>query len=257
MGRGSDDNSKYKIFFAQIKSKKNEEPHFKLQRKEDANYQLKPGETRSAKDGNYIESVERKMSGVLVGAKTSAYIYENREIHQIDLMLRDHDVQEDYKISCGLASNMGTNLINALLNVQNYGVLSISLYTNKDGFHSMWVENDGTSAGFLIPYEEIKPMVRSYEGKGGQIEYDRTKVYNFFKEKFETVVIPRLKEQLKGRDETPRDVKPKVKTENPQSIDPSKMGKDMSLFPSVEEYAQSELPLEATSSQPAENDLPF
>lgn len=194
----------YKRFYAQVSLKKNEKPCFKMSRKEPADYVLQRNEVR---DGEKVLYNETGLSGMLVSMKSTGYTWEekNKYIETIEMTLRDHEAREDYVIQTSY-NQVCLGIINGLLNVESFDLIDISLYEDKEGFNKVsikWRHPESGKvdwAGFNIPYQEYKDLIRKYEGKGGMIESDWTKCFEFFRKKLEEVLIPRVKEYVQNAD---------------------------------------------------------
>ncbi len=198
----SQDTVYYKTFYARIRNPKNEKPIIETKRREDDDYVLKKGETRD-EDG-YIVFNDRWVEGILVNAKIGGYHWEekNEWVDVIEILLRDHETREDVRLTCTL-SKLGLELLNALFNIEEFGLIRIAVYEDKEGYAKVSVNNNGEWAGFKINYQDYESLIRKYEGRGGKLERDFTAVNKFFKEHFEAIFIPKLKEYLFTHDVSP------------------------------------------------------
>jgi len=195
MGRNQD-RVYYKRFYGDIKGKVNEKPYILLMRKEAEGYQLKKNESW---DKDRVVYKETGLNGILVSVKSTNYLWKEKDkiVHQVEITLRDHKAKEDYVITCAY-SQMGISLINGLLNLETFGEMGISVYQDDKGFNKLSLKCNNEWSGYKVEYKEYEPLIRKYLGKEEKEERDYTKVYDYFRQKLEVEVLPKVAEYVRN-----------------------------------------------------------
>lgn len=181
MGRGSQKPQR-NVFYYAIKSKDMESPMF----------------VKSSDKYNYLD--ESRLSGHLVKIEPKTFKYtkgkQELEGHVIELELYSEDENEIYSINVGW-NGLGRSLINCLLGLPRpfSGPIEISLYTNKDGYPSVSVWENGQLSGFAFPYSEYKDLIYQAEDPlTGKMVNVYKKVNAMFKKEMEKHLVPAAKE---------------------------------------------------------------
>lgn len=181
MGRGSQQPQR-NVFYYTIKSKDMDAPMF----------------VRTNDKYDYPD--ESKLAGHLIKItpKTFKYTKGKQELegHAIELELFAEDVNEIYSISVGWSS-LGRGLLNCLLGLPRPfpGPIEISLYTNKEGYASVSVWENGQMSGFAFPYDDYKDLIYQAEDPStGKMVNVYKKVNAMFKKEMEKHLVPAAKE---------------------------------------------------------------
>jgi hypothetical protein len=179
MARGTTNDSNRNIFYAKIKGLKKEEPSPYIEISQKGN------------DGYVILEPCTFIEGWLSSAKVDSYLWEEKPVRTIELVLEDgiekYIVQMSY-------TQLSRSLINSLLGTKDYGKLKISVYTNKAGYKSIFVENNGEKMAWKHTIEEFKAKTKEIKDEEGEvIKVSYKELDNWLEEQFKLHVVPNVK----------------------------------------------------------------
>lgn len=78
--------------------------------------------------------------------------------------------------------------------------IEISLKTDSEENHSVFVTIDGWKCKQMYPYQQL-PKRREYQGKGGKTEFDDTPLNEFFKNAAKMFIFPQFEEKPTAKEE--------------------------------------------------------
>lgn len=199
--------------------------------------EYKPLTAEALKELTGEDGPVRDVVGDLVSIDTRVGHYEDDPIYNVSLGLEDKGRGEIYFTDFTVGSSLGRNLANSVLNLQAFNNVQVGLYGNK-GTEGKIYSNVALRQGqiketvkwkFKMGDENLKP--REFEGKGGKMEKDYTKVDLFLFEQLE-----KLGNSLKTNADIPQK----------ESVDTRE---------TVNEQPKYDSP--TSESQPDEEELPF
>lgn len=142
-------------------------------------------------DGSDFDTID----GVL--KKVSFFQYEfpkdsGTMIDGLELHIKDGEEMQIVKGNLNFATRQLLNKLiwgaNEIPFNMNELPIEISLKTDSDENHSVFVTLDGVKCKQMYPYQQL-PKRREYQGKGGKTEFDDTPLNDFFKNATEMFVI--------------------------------------------------------------------
>lgn len=179
MARGSSNDDR-SLFFAKIMGLKKEftgNPWIEITQKQNDKYV-------EIDKCSYIE-------GWLAKAKVDSYEYEGKPKKTIELTIEDNDEKYLFQSSY---NQLSRSLINSLLGTPDYGRIKISVYTNKAGYKSIFVENNGEKMAWKYSVEEMQAKTEKITNKAGEfISNDYSSLDNWLEEQFAAHVVPNCK----------------------------------------------------------------
>lgn len=178
--RGTTSDSNRHIFFAKIKGLKKDDPNA-------------PYIEITQKQGDKYMELDKCtfIEGWLSGAKTDSYEYEGKQKKTIELVMEDGIEKYIFQTAY---TQLSRSLINSLLGTKDYGRIKISVYTNKAGFKSIFVENNGEKMSWKYPVAEFQAKAEVITKKSGEkVSTDYTELDNWLEEQFKLHVIPNCK----------------------------------------------------------------
>lgn len=115
----------------------------------------------------------------------------------LELHIQDGEEMQIVKGNMNFATRQ---LLNKLLFAANEmrvngSQIEISVKTDSDENHSVFVTLDGLRLKQMYPYQQL-PKRREYQGKGGKTEYDDTPMNDFFKNACKLILFPQFEEKL-------------------------------------------------------------
>lgn len=150
--------------------------------------------------GNYTDGSDfDTIDGIL--KKVSFFEYEYPKDSGImndglELHIQDGEEMQIVKGNMNFATRQ---LLNKLLFAANEmrvngSQIEISVKTDSDENHSVFVTLDGLKLKQMYPYQQL-PKRREYQGKGGKTEYDDTPMNDFFKNAYKLILFPQFEEK--------------------------------------------------------------
>lgn len=114
----------------------------------------------------------------------------------LELHIQDGEEMQIVKGNMNFATRQ---LLNKLLYAANEmrvngSQIEISVKTDSDENHSVFVTLDGLRLKQMYPYQQL-PKRREYQGKGGKKEYDDTPMNDFFKNACKLILFPQFEEK--------------------------------------------------------------
>ena len=88
---------------------------------------------------------------------------------------------------------VGRNILNSLASAEKLWDIKLSLYINKKGFKSVWVENNWEGLRWKYPIEDQMAMVEEVKNKSGEVvQRDYVALEQFYID----TVIPEIQAKL-------------------------------------------------------------
>ncbi len=108
-------------------------------------------------NGEYVlEGKWSKLEGKLKAVKIESRETEKYGVkYNCKIEIVDNAI---YVLEVPMGSMIGTSIVNSLCSKEKANDISISLYINKKGYKSVWVELDGEQAKWAMPYEEVNAL---------------------------------------------------------------------------------------------------
>ena len=141
-------------------------------------------------DSKRVEEKVTWIDGHVTKVETGEYEWNGEMISTIIIFLQDGE--HKYKLEASW-TGLVRGLVNSLLGIETMGRVCIRLYTSKEGYASVYVENNGERASWKYKWEDQKDMVRTYKGKGGKEEADFTELNKWFAGKADTELSKKVK----------------------------------------------------------------
>ena len=143
--------------------------------------------TQSDKDGNKTQSQQTKFTGRLKEVKLKAWQWENKPKESVQFIFKEGE--EEVWVESGW-SNVTKGILNTLDGADSIGNVMISLYTNKKGYASAFVEVNGQEVSWKYKLEEL-PQVKKVMVRGEEITDDLEQI-DFFRK----TIIPDINKKI-------------------------------------------------------------
>ena len=117
------------------------------------------------------------ISGKIMDVVTDSYEHDGKTVPTVKITMIDGD--EKYILDSSYTSMLRT-LLTCIANIEDPGVIKISLYTSKDGYPSVWVEHLGDKTGFKWDWESTKDMVTTYKDQDGEEQNSYKQLNEFY-----------------------------------------------------------------------------
>ena len=147
----------------------------------EAYFEVKKGE--DLQTASYVE-------GHITKLEASGYEFEGKFRNTFNLTLQD---DEGSYILQSAFTNIGRTILNSLAGAEQLGDIKLSLYINKKGFKSVWVENNGERTEWKYPIDEQMDMVEEVKNKAGEV---LQKDYSALEQFYIDTVIPKIANKL-------------------------------------------------------------
>jgi len=135
-----------------------------------------------------VQSEQTKFTGKLYEVKLKAWQYENKPKESVQFIFKEGT--DEVWIESGW-SNVTKGILNTLDGANAIGNVMISLYTNKKGYASAFVEVDGNEVSWKYKLEEL-PQVQKVKVRGEEITDDLEQI-----EFFRSTIIPSINKKIK------------------------------------------------------------
>ena len=140
------------------------------------------------KDGKWQnEGKFPKLEGKLRSMNFEEKEYDGNKYKVCNLEVVDDGV---YILQFSLNSNCGRNIVNSILGQDKVNDIAISVYFNKNGYASSYVEVEGERAEWFLSLDEQKELVEITKNKKGEVvDVDRTPLISSFEKKLSSMTF--------------------------------------------------------------------
>ena len=184
MGTGNAKTDNSDIKYLGFQTKDDENPHFKVVKKNPTN-------------GKYEKTEEITwFDGWLIEAKMGVYTPKDNSPPKPTIIMVFRDGVDVMQLETGF-SMMSRTMINAFANLEKLGKIKVSLYTSSsNGKANIWIENNGEKCDWKYDWENHqKPLVFEYDKGEGEIGKNYKKLNDFFTEVLIGEVQPLIQAQ--------------------------------------------------------------
>lgn len=131
-------------------------------------------------DGKWEDKeTHNSFSGYLMDIETKDFEFQGNPGTTLITKWKDNSgatfqIEQNFKIG------ISRSLINSLAGIDNFGEIAMSLYTNKKGYASIWVKNDGQDVNWHTKVEDLPKPEPLKNKKGEIISYDDSDATEFY-----------------------------------------------------------------------------
>lgn len=162
-----------------------DQPHYTFSKKIDGEYKDLTNE--QTKEAFGVEGFIRDVSGNLVSVSTRPGVYQDKPIHNVTLELVDPARDETIYLKYTIGSDHGRKLTNTILNLKTTEDVRVGLWSQQNRTTKKWYPAVSVRTGdvketvkyLLDPKTAPELQPREYEGEGGKLRKDYTKVDAF------------------------------------------------------------------------------
>lgn len=167
-----------KVYFLNMKTKKEEKPHFRVVDATDDEKHI------DMPDATFVE-------GRLAGIEPTKWKYEGEVMYQARMRIVDDTMNEMYMVTIPY-SMVGRSILNCLASQDKIGKIRISLYTSKNsGYASAYVTNDGEQCDWQYSIDAMRSKIA--ESKvGKKVVRDYSELDEFFDKVITEIIAKRL-----------------------------------------------------------------
>jgi hypothetical protein len=176
-------------------------------------------------DDSWVQDAEtyKSISGDITRIDISEYEWEGTPQKSIKIILRDSEANEAYILTVKLTI-LARDIINKLLTLQSLNGVEISVYTNKKGYASSTVRQNGEMTKWKFEFADLpKPLEITHPKTGAVISRDYSEIDELFLSEIQSFAE---KFEIFGKSKKAAET-PKEKTESKKSEDDTEWGDDV------------------------------
>jgi len=119
--------------------------------------------TKHKVEGKWVEKEKfTKLTAEPFDIELGSYQWQNAPVDTVTMQLMDG--VEKIQLEFNLDSGLSRALLNTLLGEEHIGTFAMSLYTNKAGYPSLGVENDGQKTNWKYKFEQFPAVTKNKKG---------------------------------------------------------------------------------------------